>query len=327
MTTNINSLATPAPPTRADSDRDERGLALSVRGLRKSFGTVHAVRGIDLHAHVGECLGLLGPNGAGKTTTIEILEGLQSADAGDVVVLGGAPGSRQVRERIGIALQETRLPEKSTVQEAVQLFRSLYRRGRTVDEVIAHLELDEKRHARVGQLSGGQKQRLALACALVGDPELLFLDEPSTGLDPQSRLKVWEIVLAFKARGGTVVLTTHYMEEAARLCDRLAIVDHGEIIALGTTAELLLRLGARQMVEIITSPVVDDAIWAALPVVARLSRRADQVLLHSDNAAALLPAALACAEGHGVAVRQLSTREATLEDVFVHLTGQGLRDG
>lgn len=215
--------------------------ALHTRGLVKVFGSLRAVDGVDLSIRRGECFGLLDPNGAGKTTTIEILEGLTRHEEGEVRVLGGAPGSREVKARIGIALQETQLPDKLTVEETVRLFRSFYPEGRDVDEVITSLELDEKRRARTGGLSGGQKQRLALACALVGDPELLFLDEPTTGLDPQAHLKVWDIVLDFKRAGGTVLLTTHYMEEAARLCDTIAVLDRGRVIAKGSASPSATR--------------------------------------------------------------------------------------
>jgi ABC-type multidrug transport system ATPase subunit len=207
-----------------------------------------AVAGLDLTVGAGECFGLLGPNGAGKTTTIEILEGLTPPDSGDVQILGmpwreGADG-RALRERLGIQLQETQLADKLTVSETLGLFRSFYRNSHTVDEVLALVELEEKRRARVVTLSGGQKQRLAVACALVSKPELLFLDEPTTGLDPQSRRQLWEIIRRFRANGGTVMLTTHYMEEAERLCDRVAIMDHGKVIALGTPRELIASLGA-----------------------------------------------------------------------------------
>src|ERR687883_1654451 len=225
--------------------------ALQVRNLRKKYKDVVAVDGVDFTVRSGECFGLLGPNGAGKTTTIEICEGLTAADAGAVEVLGrrwetDAPALRQ---RLGIQLQETQLSEKLTVEETVRLFRSFFRRGPTVDAVVAMVQLGEKRRARVGQLSGGQKQRLALACALVGDPELLFLDEPTTGLDPQSRRQLWELIEQFKAAGRTILLTTHYMDEAERLCDRVAVVDHGKVIALGTPRELIASLGAEHVVE------------------------------------------------------------------------------
>jgi len=222
--------------------------AISCRSLVKRYGDVVAVAGLDLAVAAGECFGLLGPNGAGKTTTIEILEGLTEPDAGDVELLGmrwrGGADGRALRERLGIQLQETQLADKLTVEETVRLFRSFYRRSHTVDEVLALVGLEEKRRSWVNKLSGGQKQRLAVACALVSRPELLFLDEPTTGLDPQSRRQLWEVVRRFRAAGGTVLLTTHYMEEAERLCDRVAIMDHGKVIALGTPRELIASLGA-----------------------------------------------------------------------------------
>src|SRR3954447_7338342 len=225
--------------------------ALSVRGLRKAYADVVAVEALDLEVRAGECFGLLGPNGAGKTTTIEICEGLLAPDAGVVEVFGmqWARDGNALRSRLGIQLQETQLSEKLTVAESVRLFRSFYPAGRSVEEVIGLVQLDEKSGARVGMLSGGQKQRLAVACALVGDPDLLFLDEPTTGLDPQSRRQLWDIIDAFRNEGGTTVLTTHYMDEAERLCDRVAIVDHGRVIALGTPRELIASLGAGHVIE------------------------------------------------------------------------------
>ena len=228
------------------------GPALACRGLVKHFGDVRAVDGVDLEVRRGECFGLLGPNGAGKTTTVEIVEGLQPADAGEVEVLGrrwGQGDDHALRGRLGIQLQESKFGEKLRVEEVVRLFRSFYREGRPVERVLELVELTGKREARVHQLSGGQRQRLALACALVGDPEILFLDEPTTGLDPQARLRLWDVVGGFRQGGGTVVLTTHYMEEAAQLCDRLAILDEGRVIARGTPAELIASLGADQIVE------------------------------------------------------------------------------
>ncbi len=215
--------------------------ALLVKALRKSYGDVVAVDGLDLEVTRGECFGLLGPNGAGKTTTIEICEGLLAADSGAVEVLGHnwSDHPRELKERLGVQLQDTKLAEKLTVEETLAMFRSFYHTRKTVDEVIGLVELAEKRGARVGNLSGGQKQRLAIACALVGDPEILFLDEPTTGLDPQSRRQLWELIAQFMSTGRTIIITTHYMEEAERLCDRVAIVDHGKVIAQGKPAELI----------------------------------------------------------------------------------------
>ena len=319
--------------------------AVFCRGLRKVYdarrswlgggkGTaVVAVDGLDLRIARGQCFGLLGPNGAGKTTTVEILEGVLEPSAGDVELLGmsWARDEVRLRERIGVALQETRLPERLSVSEVLDLFRSFYRRSQPVAALLADVELTEKRDAWVGKLSGGQRQRLAIACALVGEPEILFLDEPTTGLDPQSRRQLWELVLRFRAAGGTVVLTTHYMEEAERLCDRVAIIDHGRIIKEGSPAELIRGLGAQHVIEFAVERgggAVAESDLLALPAVtgARLSADGACALTVSEPARAL-PALIAMVSGRGATLGRLETRHATLEDVFVTLTGRHLRDG
>ncbi len=302
--------------------------AIVCRGLKKHYGDVKAVDGLDLEVSAGECFGLLGPNGAGKTTTIEILEGLAKPDAGEVTILGRRWGSheRELRERLGISLQESRLTEKLTVYETLELFRSFYARGREPDRLMSDLSLEEKRNARVGKLSGGQRQRLAVACALVGEPEVLFLDEPTTGLDPQSRLQLWERIASYKAEGRTVLLTTHYMEEAERLCDRVAIVDRGKIIAQGTPAELIAGLHAPHIIEFSTEPAVSDTLLAKIPGVGERRRREQRWLLAAASLAQAVPALLSALDDAGAKLVSLSTHRATLEDVFIALTGRELRD-
>ncbi len=318
-------------PAPAASDRDP--VALRCEGLVKRYPDVVAVDGLDLEVRRHECLGLLGPNGAGKTTTVEILEGLVAPDAGVVEVLGerwgraGGRAARALRERLGVALQETQLPERLTVVEVVSLFRSFYRRGRDPDRVISLLGLQEKRTGRIGKLSGGQKQRVALACALVSDPELLFLDEPTTGLDPQARRRIWEVTEAYLERGGTVLLTTHYMEEAARLCHRVAIVDRGRVVALDTPERLVASLGADQIVSFEVDGTVADEVLLALPGVAGVDRRGDLHQLRVRDIGQSLPALVAALGERSLRVMGLTTHEASLEDVFVHLTGRELRDG
>ena len=324
------------PDPTAPSSSARSASALTVRALRKRFGDVVAVDGLDLDVRTGECFGLLGPNGAGKTTTIEICEGLTPADHGDVTVVGQRwdGNVRDLRERLGIQLQETQLSEKLTVEETVRLFRSFYRRGHTVDRVITLVQLEEKRRARVGTLSGGQKQRLALACALVGDPELLFLDEPTTGLDPQSRRQLWELVESLKAEGRTILLTTHYMDEAERLCDRIAIVDRGKVIALGTPRELIASLGADQIVFFAVEggeAVVTDEMLAVIGRAVK-ARRAPRATdggweLQVDAPHEAIPALLDELVRRGARLTELRTHSPTLEDVFVTLTGRALRDG
>jgi ABC-2 type transport system ATP-binding protein len=304
--------------------------ALAVRGLRKAYGDVVAVEALDLEVRAGECFGLLGPNGAGKTTTIEICEGLLAPDAGTVEVLGmrWARDGNALRSRLGIQLQETQLSEKLTVEESVRLFRSFYPSGRTVDEVIGLVQLEEKLTARVGTLSGGQKQRLAVACALVGDPDLLFLDEPTTGLDPQSRRQLWDIIDNFRTEGGTTVLTTHYMDEAERLCDRVAIVDHGKVISLGTPRELIASLGAGHVIEFAVngSPDIDEAALLALAGVKSARRAGGTWALQVSAAHETIPALLGALASRSLPLTELRTHSPTLEDVFVTLTGRSLRD-
>ena len=314
---------------RSDSPTTQR-VALRCAGLVKRFADVTAVNGLDLEVLAGECFGLLGPNGAGKTTTVEILEGLTPADEGTVEVLGqqwNSGDERALRERIGVQLQETQLAEKVTVVETLRLFRSFYKRGHSVDQVIQTVALEEKRNARVGKLSGGQKQRLAVACALVSDPELLFLDEPTTGLDPQARLSLWDVVDKFREGGGTVLLTTHYMEEATRLCDRVAIMDHGKIIALGTPLELIESLGADQIIEFRVTKEIADDVLTSLPAVSHLLKRDDDYSLTVAEMGVALPALLEEIKRQQSELVSLTTHQATLEDVFVSLTGRMLREG
>lgn len=313
---------------------NDRPPAIRCVGLVKRYGDVTAVGGLDLTVQAGECFGLLGPNGAGKTTTIEILEGLTPADAGEVVVLGerwrGGAADRQLRERLGIQLQETKLQEKLTVEETVRLFASFYSRAHSVDEVLAFVELGEKRGAWYSKLSGGQKQRLAVACALVSKPELLFLDEPTTGLDPQSRRQLWDVIARFRAAGNTVLLTTHYMEEAERLCDRVAIMDHGVMIALGSPRELIGSLGAEHVVEYTiagdAAPEALDGELRALPGVRAVRTREGVASLTVAELHRTLPALMGLFERRGVTLASLTTHHATLEDVFVSLTGRHIRD-
>jgi ABC-2 type transport system ATP-binding protein len=304
--------------------------ALLVRNLRKTYDDTRAVDGLDLTVNVGECFGLLGPNGAGKTTTIEICEGLTNADSGDVEILGlrWDRNEAELRQRLGIQLQETQLADKLSVVETVRLFSSFYSRGRPVDEIIKLVQLEEKRNAWVGKLSGGQKQRLALACAIVGEPDLIFLDEPTTGLDPQSRRQLWDLITEFKSLGRTIMLTTHYMDEAEILCDHIAIVDHGKVIALGTPQELIRSLGAEHVVQFGVSegaPISDEEL-RSLDGVKSARRVADGYELQVGALHRTVPALLAMLSRQGRSLTGLTTHSASLEDVFVSLTGRQLRD-
>lgn len=301
---------------------------LVVRGLKKRYKDVVAVDGLDFEVRPGECFGLLGPNGAGKTTTIEICEGLTTPDAGVVEVLGlrWESDAAAIRERLGIQLQDTQLSEKITVLETAQLFRSFFREGATPAEVIGLVQLEDKQHARVGALSGGQKQRLALACALIGNPDLLFLDEPTTGLDPQARRQVWDLVEAFKRGGRTIVLTTHYMDEAERLCERVAIVDHGKVIARGTPRELVASIGVEHVLEFAAGPDVDTAAIGRLAGVRHVRASDGLIALQVTELHRAVPALLEELTRQGAPLTELRTHSATLEDVFVTLTGRHLRD-
>jgi ABC-2 type transport system ATP-binding protein len=291
---------------------------------------VEAVRGLDLTVAVGECFGLLGPNGAGKTTTIEIIEGLLPPTSGEVEVLGRRwdRHDEEIRQRLGISLQETKLSDKLSVRETLTLFRSFYRRGHEPDEVMRRVSLEDKARAWVGKLSGGQKQRLAVACALVGDPEMVLLDEPTTGLDPQSRRQLWDIIRSFREQGRTVLLTTHYMDEAERLCDRVAIVDQGKVIALGTPQELIRSLGGEHIIEFTlngTNSGLPDRL-TELPTVRSVRREAEAIQLSVGELHVALPALLNSLDQQTLELASLVTRHASLEDVFVNLTGRHLRD-
>ena len=303
---------------------------MRVSGLTKSYGNLVAVNGIDFEVRQGTCMGILGPNGAGKTTTIEILEGLKQADSGSVEVLGRtwSKDAESIRERIGVQLQETVLTEKMTVFETVRLFRSFYSSGDDFSDVIELVGLTEKESSRVGDLSGGQKQRLALGCALVNKPELLFLDEPTTGLDPQARRRVWEIVGELKRRGGTVILTTHYMDEAEQLADDLIIVDHGSIVTRGTPKEIIAGLEAESVVSFVPaerSKFADEEL-RALAGVREVRREADSIVLSVTDTQRAIGALYGFLNERGLELLDLNTHRPTLEDVFVSLTGHHLRD-
>jgi len=304
--------------------------AVLCQGLVKRYAEVMAVDGLDLEIHRGECFGLLGPNGAGKTTTIEILQGLLEPDEGAVEVLGRtwASDEHDLRERMGSQLQETKLPDKLTVEEVVRLFRSFYRNGNKVEEVLEEVQLEEKRKSWVSKLSGGQRQRLAIACALVSEPELLFLDEPTTGLDPQARRQVWDIVSQFRQRGGTILLTTHYMEEAERLCDRVAIIDRGKVIALGSPRQLIASLGAEHVIEFALEggAEVPDEEYLILEGVHGLVRADGKTRLTASHVHRVVPQLMRLLEGKRASLGELTTHHATLEDVFLALTGRHLRD-
>jgi ABC-2 type transport system ATP-binding protein len=305
--------------------------ALSVSGLRKAYSDVVAVDGLDLEVRCGECFGLLGPNGAGKTTTIEICEGLTEPDSGDVVVLGMRWGTEgmALRQRLGIQLQETQFSDKLTVFETVRLFRSFYRQGPGAAEMIELMQLGEKSKSRVGSLSGGQKQRLALACALVGNPDLLFLDEPTTGLDPQARRQLWDVIEAFRREGRTILLTTHYMDEAEKLCDRVAIMDHGRQIALGTPRELVASIGGEHLVEFSTGGAGREPDVEALRGIEGVNDvRIENgiVRMQVNELHRAVPGLLEVIDRQGIPLTELRTHSATLEDVFVALTGRHLRD-
>ena len=313
--------------------------AIRVAGLRKEYpsrdGQVIAVDGLDLEVHSGECFGLLGPNGAGKTTTIEILEGLNTPTSGAVEVLGRqwTTEATEIRERIGVTLQETRFPEKATLRELVAMFRGFYRDGLSPDDVLTRVSLEAKANTYVEQLSGGQQQRLAVAVALVGDPELLFLDEPTTGLDPQSRRQLWEVILDLRARGRTTMLTTHYMDEAERLCDRVAIVDKGKVIALGSPADLIARTGAEHVVEFAVvggeaaRGQLDPGSLTDLASVLAARTEGDGFALTVAEPHRAIPSLLDFLETAGQPLARLTTRQVSLEDVFVAMTGRHLREG
>lgn len=300
--------------------------AVSVRGLVKRYGgRVTALDGIDLEVFPGECFGLLGPNGAGKTTAIEIIVGLQAPDSGEIRVLGRTWGGndRSLRARLGVLLQEARFPERLTVREVVSLFRSFYPRGRDVDSLVREVGLEEKARSWTSRLSGGQRQRLALACALAGDPELLVLDEPTTGLDPHARRAFGEAIRRLRDRGKTVLLTTHYMDEAERLCDRVAVIDRGGVIAMDTPAALISSLGGTMVVEMAfaAGDVDDDAVRRA-PGVRAVRRENGAVLVTAAEAHVTVPALLDLARSRGATLSQLVIRHATLDDVYVSLTGR-----
>jgi ABC-2 type transport system ATP-binding protein len=302
--------------------------AIEVRGLEKSYGDVHAVRGIDFEVRPGEVFGLLGPNGAGKTTTVEILEGLRPRTKGDVKVLGFDPGVNvlELKDRIGVCLQATNLPDKITVREAVDLFSAFYSRHTDPKRLLERLQLWEKRDAHYTTLSGGQKQRVALALALVNDPQLLFLDEPTTGLDPQVRLEIHSLIEEQRDAKTSIILTTHYIEEAERLCDRVAIVDQGKIIEIGTPREIQQRILGDSMVEL---TVAGSTLPADIPTFAEETRRVlngATLTMHSRKPARTLVEAVKWVDTAGFEIEDVRLKHPTLEDVFIELTGKKLRE-
>jgi len=306
------------------------GLAISVQGLRKSYGEFEAVRGIDFEVHSGEVFGLLGPNGAGKTTTVEILEGIRQCSAGKVSVLGLDPMVQPTRlkDRIGVCLQATNLPEKLNVAEALHLFASFYSRTVSGDGLLQRLQLWDKRNSGYGTLSGGQKQRLALAMALINDPQLVFLDEPSTGLDPQARLEIHRLIEEMKSEKRTILLTTHYIEEAERLCDRVAIIDEGSIIAIGSPREIQQRTLGHSRIEIVVGRPLDHATPPEAIGAEKIVWSDDRKTLTVSSAhpARAVVELVKWIDQQGVELADIHLKRPTLEDVFIELTGKRLRE-
>jgi len=301
---------------------------IEVTDLRKCYGDVKAVDGVSFEVARGEVFGMLGPNGAGKTTTIEVLEGLREPDSGVAKVLGldVCDHAPSIKQRIGVQLQSVSLYPRLTVKELLELFGSFYRRHLPAKQLIDALDLGERANARSMNLSGGQQQRLSIALALVNDPELIFLDEPTTGLDPQARRSLWDLIKGFQAQGKTVMLTTHYMEEATELCDRVAIMDHGHILEIGTVPDLIGRRFKERAVFFDTTPELAIERLGTLPGVTRAAREDGQTVLYSRDVAGTIGGLLAIADEHKVDPRNLGIRQATLEDVFLDLTGRALRD-
>jgi ABC-2 type transport system ATP-binding protein len=307
--------------------RGELTVAIRCRSLSKRYGAQLAVDGIDLEIPSGECFGLLGPNGAGKTTTVEMLEGLTRPDSGSIELFGSSWGrgkDNALKERFGVQLQDNQLADKLTVEEVFTLFRSFYRAGKSPAELLALLDLEPVRGKQYARLSGGQKQRVAIGCALAGDPDLLFLDEPTTGLDPRARQELWGVVRRFRARGGTVLITTHYMEEAAALCDRVAIMDLGKIIALGTPRALVDGLGLVQFVDFETADAVDTAALRQLSCLQNIEQRGEHYRLRIDRSMSSLALVLEALARQEVTPVGLTAQQATLDDVFLQLTGRAL---
>ena len=301
---------------------------IEVQDLRKTYGDVKAVDGVSFSVKVGEVFGMLGPNGAGKTTTVEIMEGLRPRDSGAVQVLGLDPGREagDLKRKIGVQLQQVSLYPRLRVAEVIELFASFYGRAGVADHLLALLGLEERRRAFVKDLSGGQQQRLSVALAMVNDPPVIFLDEPTTGMDPQARRSLWETVERFKSEGRTVLLTTHYMEEAERLCDRVAVMDHGRIIAMDTPEDLVRTHFAEDAIEFSQRDGLAEADIESLPAVVNASSQGDRVSMFSDDVPASMAALLQLGQERGEPIQNLRLRRATLEDVFLKLTGRTLRD-
>ncbi len=303
---------------------------VQVEGLRKVYGATVAVEDVTFEVREGEIFGMVGPNGAGKTTTIECLEGLRKPDQGMVRVLSMDPqrDGQILRERTGIQLQQSNLPERMRVWEALDLYASFYSKAADWRALLVQLGLEEKRNAPFAKLSGGQKQRLFIALALLPDPQLVFLDELTTGLDPQARHATWDLVRDMRAKGKTVLLTTHFMEEAERLCDRVAILDHGRIVALETPAALIRALGAEERVVFNLDGTLPADFETALSGGARLEVKGDQVIVHgaNDSKGSLVSEVVSLLTSQGVQFRDLRTEQPTLEDVFLNLTGRQIRE-
>jgi len=301
--------------------------AVSIDHLAKSYGDVRAVDGVSFEVRSGEIFGMVGPNGAGKTTTIECLEGLRRPDGGKIRVLGLDPQRQgyELRERIGVQLQEGSLPDRLRVAEAMEIFASFYRKPVDWRPLLDQIGLVDKSKAAFGKLSGGQKQRLLIALALVNDPELVFLDELTTGLDPQARRAMWDMVKGIRDRGKTVFLTTHYMEEAEHLCDRVAIIDHGKIVALDSPQNLIASLNAENRVVFSVKEKVDEAVFRKIPGVTRVEQSQDRVIIYGKGDGLLVRIVMALDTGR-IGFRDLRTEQPNLDDVFISLTGKEMRD-